>query len=70
MEQVLAQWQHCMWAHTLSGEQAAQLVHPQLRLRHVRAGQHLWHSGDAPQGWTQGSRPASSSARILPVISS
>ena len=51
LEQVLAQWQHCMWAHTLSAEQAAALVHPQLRLRHVRAGQHLWHTGDAPSGW-------------------
>ena len=47
-----------MWSHTLSPEQAAELVHPYLRVRHVHAGQHLWHTGDAPQGWIGVSRGA------------
>ena len=51
-DQVLAQWQHCMWAHTVSEKQALEIVHPHLRVRHVHAGQYLWNTGDAPTGWT------------------
>ena len=50
-EQVLTQWQNCMWAHTVSNEQAIELIHPYLSVRHVHAGQYLWHTGDAPHGW-------------------
>lgn len=47
----MAQWHHCMWAHTVRAEQASQEILPQLRVRHIQAGQHVWHTGDAPPGW-------------------
>lgn len=40
-----------MWAHTISDAQAVDTVHPQLQVRHLHAGQHLWHTGDAVTGW-------------------
>ena len=40
-----------MWAHTLGAEEAAILVHPHLRVRHVRSGEHLWRAGDVLHAW-------------------
>lgn len=57
-DQVLGQWQHCMWAHTVSEAQAQELVHTHLQVRHVHAGQYLWKAGDVPTGWTGVTRGA------------
>ncbi len=50
-DQVLAGWEHCIWASSISAELFEDCVRPALQVRHIHAGQYLWRANDLPAGW-------------------
>ncbi|MBN8757529.1 MULTISPECIES: Crp/Fnr family transcriptional regulator [Variovorax] len=50
VESLKSRWRGCVWAYTLSDDEAAALL-PQLRFVELAAGQAIWHRGDAAEHW-------------------
>lgn len=50
VESLKSRWRGCVWAHTLSDDEAAALL-PQLRFVELAAGQPIWHRGDPAEHW-------------------
>lgn len=50
-EQMLERWRECIWAGHVPADLMQELVLPSLRVRHLEAGQTIWHQGDSALHW-------------------